>query len=278
MSTRLVFLKLGGSLITVKDSPHTPRPEVLDRLASEIAEAHSADPDLQILLGHGSGSFGHVPANQYDTRRGVKSAEEWRGFVEVWRQAAELNRLVMDAIAKAGLPALAFPPSAAVTTRQGRVTAWDLGPLQSALRNGLIPVIYGDVVFDQALGGTILSTEDLFAHLVPQLKPSWLLFAGLEPGVWREYPANSVLLPEITPASFPQVEMGLKNSAATDVTGGMLGKVRQVLLVVSEVPGLKASIFTGEVPGNVRRSLLGEELGTVIHNHQDESPTHRDGL
>lgn len=266
MSTRLVFLKLGGSLITVKDRPHTSRSEVLARLAEEIAEAQAQDPDLQILLGHGSGSFGHVPASRYDTRRGVKTDEEWRGFVEVWRQAAELNQLVMDAIAKVGRPALAFPPSAAVTTRQGQVTTWNLDPLQGALRNRLIPVVYGDVIFDQTLGGTILSTEDLFAHLVPQLKPTRLLFAGLEPGVWQDFPANAQLLPEITSASFTLVEMGLKGSNATDVTGGMLDKVRQVLSMVSHEPGLRAAIFSGETPGNVRRSLLGEELGTLLHS------------
>ena len=37
----LVFLKLGGSLITDKDRPRTPRPDVLARLA-----ASTADPTL----------------------------------------------------------------------------------------------------------------------------------------------------------------------------------------------------------------------------------------
>ncbi len=213
MNRKLIFIKLGGSLITVKDQPHTPRLDVLDRLAQEIAIARNADPGLQILLGHGSGSYGHVPASQFHTRLGVKTPQEWYGFVEVWRQAAELNHLVMDAMGKAGLPALAFPPSAAVTACEGRVVAWNLEPLQGALMNGLMPVVNGDVVFDQALGGTILSTENLFAHLVSRLHPNRLLFAGMEPGVWRDYPANTHLLPEITPSSFLQVEMGLQGSS-----------------------------------------------------------------
>ena len=73
MKSKLVFLKLGGSLITVKDQPHTPRLDVIERLAQEIAAARSADPGLQILLGHGSGSYGHVPASQFHTRQGVKT-------------------------------------------------------------------------------------------------------------------------------------------------------------------------------------------------------------
>jgi len=266
MSTQLVFLKLGGSLITVKDRPHTPRLELLGRLAQEIAEAQAQDPDLRILIGHGSGSFGHVPADKYHTRQGVKTAEEWRGFVDVWRQAAELNHLVMDAIATAGLPALAFPPSAMVTARQGRLTDWDLVPLRNAILNGLLPVIYGDVVFDQAWGGTILSTEDLFAYLVSRLHPTRLLFAGMEPGVWQDFPTNTLVMPEITPTNFPSLGTGLKGSAATDVTGGMLDKVHQILSMLSQLPALRAAIFSGEIPENVRRSLLGEELGTVLRS------------
>jgi isopentenyl phosphate kinase len=273
MKSKLVFLKLGGSLITVKDQPHTPRQEVIARLMQEIAAARRADPSLQILLGHGSGSYGHFPASQFHTRLGVRTEEEWRGFVEVWRQAVQLNHLVMDAVEKAGLPALAFPPSAAVTACEGKVVVWNLEPLQTALMNGLVPVVNGDVVFDQALGGTILSTENLFAHLVARLHPTRLLLAGMEPGVWRDYPANSQVLPEITPSSFPQVEMGLQGSAATDVTGGMLDKVRQVLAMVSQVPGLRASIFSGDVENNLLRSLAGEELGTVLHGTLDESPS-----
>jgi isopentenyl phosphate kinase len=265
MSSKLVFLKLGGSLITIKSQPHTPRPEVLGRLAAEIAEARSADPDLQIIVGHGSGSYGHIPASRYHTRQGVKTVEEWQGFVEVWRLAAELNHLVMEVMGEAGLPALAFPPSAEVSSCERNVIAWDLEPMLSALRHGLMPVVYGDVVFDQALGGTILSTEDLFAHLVQQLHPSRLLFAGLEPGVWQDFPAKTSVLLEITPASLPQAKGGMRGSASTDVTGGMLDKVQQVMSIISQVPALKATIFSGEIPGYVRRSLLGEELGTVLH-------------
>jgi isopentenyl phosphate kinase len=265
MSARLVFLKLGGSLITEKNLPHTPRMDVLGRLSGEIAEALTKNPDLQIVLGHGSGSFGHVPASKYKTRQGVKSSKEWGGFVEVWREAAELNHMVLQALEKAGLPALAFPPSAMVTARQGKVDSWNLDPLQYALDRGLLPVINGDVVFDRALGGTILSTEDLFTYLAQQFRPVQILLAGIEPGVWADFPDNTRLLLEITPKSFSQISAGLRDSTATDVTGGMADKVRQVISMIEAIPGLRASIFSGEEPGNIRRALLGEALGTEIH-------------
>jgi len=265
MSSRLVFLKLGGSLITIKDQPHTPRLDVVERLVQEIAEARAINRNLQILLGHGSGSFGHVAASKYKTRIGVNSVNEWKGFVEVWRQAAELNHLVLQALEKVNLPAIAFPPSATVFAREGKVVTWNLDTLLAALEQGLLPVIFGDVIFDKVLGGTILSTEDLFTYLARRIRPSQLLFAGLQPGVWADFPDNTSLLHEITPANFPQIEAGLKGSTTTDVTGGMADKVRQLIALVEELPGVRAMIFSGDTPGNLRRSLLGEELGTVIH-------------
>src|SRR5512146_1620840 len=97
-SPELVFLKLGGSLITDKDTPRAPRLDILARLAGEIAEARRQRPRMQIVLGHGSGSFGHVPARKYGTRQGVRTPEEWLGFAEVWKEARALNQIVVDAL------------------------------------------------------------------------------------------------------------------------------------------------------------------------------------
>jgi isopentenyl phosphate kinase len=44
----------------------------------------------------------------------------------------------------------------------------------------------------------------------------------------------------------------------------MADKVRQTMALIEMYPGLTASIFSGEIPGNVRRGLLGESLGTEI--------------
>jgi len=262
LSSNLKFLKLGGSLITEKHQARTARPQVLKRLAGEIAAARQRDPNLRLVLGHGSGSFGHVPARRYGTRQGVHTPEEWQGFVAVWRAAVELNHKVMEALAAAGQPALPFPPSACVLARDGSVSGWELGPLEAALQAGLLPVVFGDAVFDTQRGGTILSTEDLFGHLAPSLRPAQVLLAGLEPGVSADFPACTRLVEAITPHSLDQV--ALHGSAAADVTGGMASKVRQSLALAEQIPGLQVRIFSGEQEGAVERALLGEAVGTVI--------------
>jgi isopentenyl phosphate kinase len=261
----LVFLKLGGSLITDKTRPYTARLEKLDDLAIQIAAALRENADLRLVLGHGSGSFGHQAATQFDTRRGVSGPEAWRGFAEVWYQASALNRLVIDALRRAGLPAVTFPPAASVTAHDGKVFIWDTYPLQSALSNGLLPIIHGDVVFDEVRGGTILSTEDLFVHLARQLNPERILLAGLEAGVWANFPRRTNLIDEITPGNLAQQAPGLGGASGMDVTGGMHTKVTEMLELVEKVPGLEVLIFSGEGHGTIRRVLIGENPGTRLH-------------
>ena len=260
----LIFLKLGGSLITDKTRPHTPRIDVLDRLAGEIAAALKEAPQTSLLLGHGSGSFAHVPAKKYGTRQGVHTKDEWRGFLEVWREAAELDRLIVDSLTKASLPALSFPPSSMILARSGKLETWYTAPIEKALAAGLLPVVYGDVILDQDWGGTIFSTEELFVYLAHRLHPSRLLIAGIEPGVWADFPACTRLIPQITPANFEEISVQLGGSAATDVTGGMASKVQTMLSLVSRIPGLQVHVFSGLEPGNVEKTLLGKHIGTQI--------------
>lgn len=263
---QLIFLKLGGSLITDKLTPRTPRLDVLDRLAGEIQAGLADNPGLRLLLGHGSGSFGHYSGSQYHTREGVSTPEEWLGFAEVWGDAADLNRLVMTALRQAGLPAVAFPPSANILTRNRKIITWELSQIQTALMNDLLPVVFGDVVFDESQGGTILSTEDLFVHLAATFKPDRILLAGQDPGVWQDHPACKRLYEEITPADKEDLVGKVNPSEATDVTGGMGEKVHQMLDLISTSPSLEAVIFSGTEPGNIQRALAGDSPGTKLHN------------
>ncbi len=261
----LLFLKLGGSLITDKTRPYTPRPEKLDFLSKEIATAMKENKDLHLVLGHGSGSFGHIAASSYKTRQGVSGPAAWRGFAEVWYQASSLNRIVVEALLRAGLPAITLSPAASITAHDGNIVKWNPYPVQAAISNGLLPVIHGDVAFDEIRGGTILSTEDLFASLAHKLHPQRILLAGLEAGVWADFPAHEQLLREITPESFTQHASGLGAATGTDVTGGMLSKVTGMLSLIEQIPHLEVSIFSGEQPGNLANALSGQNPGTRLY-------------
>lgn len=274
----LIFLKLGGSLITDKTQPYTPRLDIIEDVALQISTALKERPNLRLVLGHGSGSFGHVAASEYRTREGVvprasplshrerdKTEENyWKGYAEVWYQASALNRFVMKALNKVSVSSIALPPSANVIASDGEVTIWETTAIRMALAAGLVPVIYGDVVFDEVRGGTILSTEDLFGFLARALNPERILLAGLESAVWEDFPARTQKIETITPQSFKDIKAGVGKADGADVTGGMESKVTQMLQLVQQNSELKIQIFSGADPGNILRALSGETLGTWI--------------
>lgn len=260
---RLIFIKLGGSLITDKNRRATPRIAIQQRLAEELRTALAADPGLRVLLGHGSGSFGHWEASRYDTRHGVRSPEQWIGFARVGAAAARLNRIVADTFLKAGVPVLSLQPSACTLAEEGKIVSLDTQAIERALSGGLVPLIFGDVAFDRAWGGTILSTEDLFFHLAQDLRPDRILLLGNAPGVLDD---TQTIIPHITPANYPEYRRFLRGSRYTDVTGGMADKVERMVDLVQRMPNLQIWILTGQESGNLSAALssTGWSTGTRI--------------
>ena len=261
----LVFLKLGGSLITDKTKPYTPLLDMMDDLALQIATTLQAQPNLRLVIGHGAGSFGHIAASEYKTRDGYprpsplahrerdqNEENYWEGFAEVWYQASTLNRYVMKALHKANVRAISLPPSSSVIASEGKVSVWETTPIRMVLSSRMVPVIFGDVVFDEIRGGTILSTEDLFMHLARALSPERILLAGLESAVWQDFPARTKKIEKITPDTFDQIRAGIGKSEGADVTGGMESKVKQMLELIENNHELTIQIFSGTEPRQYR--------------------------
>ncbi len=265
----LTFIKLGGSLITDKTGVEVFRADRMVALAQAIQAARLARPDLRLVIGHGSGSFGHVAAHRHGTADGVRTAEEWQGFAEVARSAARLNQLVTDVLAEAGVPVWSLQPSASAECTDGVLQRMETHPLQIALDHGLVPLVHGDVALDTVRGGTIISTETILIYLTPLLCPVRVLLLGEVAGV-LDVAGN--VIPRITPVSLPVVEKALGGSHGVDVTGGMASKVRDMVALVRAFPGLTVHILSGLDAELVRQTLISPEVraGTLICS--DEQP------
>jgi isopentenyl phosphate kinase len=264
MTNEIILLKLGGSLITDKDMAYTPRLDKLKELADEIKTVLDLAPNWSLILGHGSGSFGHVAAKKHGTRNGVQTKEQWHGFAEVRYQAAELNRFVVKSLIEAGLPAIPFPPSASMISDNRKVIQHNVATIQKALDNHLLPVVQGDVAFDESLGGTILSTEDVFTFLMEKFNCSRILLAGIEAGVWEDFPARTKLVKQIQLSDYEKMRAGIKGSVSTDVTGGMKAKVEEMLSLIQKNENLTVQIFSAEEKGFLTRALNGQNVGTLL--------------
>lgn len=260
----VIFIKFGGSLITDKKRPLTPKTEVIKSLIKQLKIIKSQNPDIKIILGHGSGSFGHSVGKTYQTRSGVRTEEEWLGFSKVWFAARALNTVVMQALQDENLPSITFPPSTLLQTSNKSKNEIFIPTIDAALSANLIPVVHGDVIFDKNLGGTILSTEDVFIILTSYFQPKKILLAGIEPFIWEDFPYNSKPIKLITPESFENIKSKLFGSESTDVTGGMIEKVRIMVNLLNQFPETKISIFSGSAPNCLVDEINNHPTGTII--------------
>jgi len=241
-----ILIKLGGSLITDKTKAKTFRRESVGIIARQVLRLRDLDQGMRIVIGHGSGSFGHFEARKYRTVEGVHTSQQRQGFVQVGAVAAELSLLVQNEFLAAGLPIMRFQPSTTVVARKGQIKSFDSRALSLALDQGLVPLIHGDIALDERIGGTIISTEALFAHLVEPLAVEQIILLGEVDGVFNQH---GEVVPLITPSSFAELRYALSGSHGIDVTGGMLQKVESMIALARACPSLKVIIANGSRDG-----------------------------
>lgn len=251
----LTLVKLGGSLITDKHVEKSFRRDVMLRLADEIAYVLDYSPSTRILLGHGSGSFGHFAAQKANTIRGVRTKEDWLAFANVSMVAAELNYLVCECLQLAGVPVWRFQPSASLMADNGEVVNMSVEGIETALGVGIVPVVFGDVSLDRSLGGTIISTEKLFFYLSSILSVQRILLVGEVDGV---YDLHGHVVPLINQENFSLVSVSIGGSSGVDVTGGMETKVSDMLKLVT-------SDMTIRILSGLKENLLRDTLLETIH-------------
>lgn len=263
----LIFLKLGGSLITRKDKPFTENKAIIRQIAKEVHRARKQKP-FQLLVGNGGGSYPHVPAKKYKTADGIINKHSLKGIAEVQDAAVRLNRIIVRALLDVGENAISIQPSSVALTRNSRIVEFYTRPLEIFLKKNMMPVIYGDVSVDLKQGCSIVSTEELFVFLAKKLKPKKIISAGIVDGVFTADPfkkQGANFIPEITSDNYPQIKKTLAGSAGIDVTGGMLIKVEKYL--EASLLGIKSYIINGTVRSRLKKSLLGKKVrGTIIKN------------
>jgi isopentenyl phosphate kinase len=241
-----VVLKLGGSVVTEKSSPETVDEAALTAAADAVA---AADLDRLVIV-HGAGSFGHHHAD----RVGVTTASGTRdaaGVLDIHGSMKRLNARVVDALCDREVPVVPVHPlSFGARDSDGELTL-PLDAVETQLDEGFVPVLHGDGVAHAGRGVTILSGDEVVARLGADLDADRIGMCSTVPGV---FDADGDVIAEIR--SFEAVADALGGSDATDVTGGMAGKVRTLLDL-----GAPAHVFG---PEGLAAFLRGESPGTRI--------------
>jgi len=261
--TRPVILKIGGSAITDKTQEATPRTEIINRLAEEIKRA---DLDNLIVI-HGGGSFGHPTAQKYGIKDGYKEDPTQKlGFAETHHMMTVLNGLVMDSLIWHEIPAVSIAPSCCFITENGKVKFFDETVLKSMAKMIFTPVMYGDVVLDEKLGFTVLSGDQLVAYLALKYNASKIVIGVDTDGLFDSDPKtnpNAKPYKHLTLAELKQIQPQLGKASGTDITGGMAGKIAELIPAVEQ--GIHVTI-TGATKGlSIYRALTDQSvLGTEI--------------
>lgn len=243
------ILKIGGSILTDKSSDMAARPDEIRRAAEEIA---SRPQDL--VLVHGAGSFGHIPARRF----GLPEKFSPEGLMTTHDCVARLNEMVLQALGEAGVACLPVHPLSCLTLREGRIESFQLGPIKEMLKRGIMPVLHGDVAMDASRGSGIVSGDQLVSYLGKALFAEVVAVGCNVKGVLL----FGQPLPLVRRSDLPAIESSLGGSSGVDVTGGMKGKLLELLDLADS--GISSLIFDAGREGNIRRALLGEKVGTRV--------------
>jgi isopentenyl phosphate kinase len=229
MSER-VLLKLGGSVITDKGSGGVIREDVISDLSDSIA----ARKGTSFVIVHGAGSCGHPEADRYRIAAGVGN-DNREGIWITHRAVSRLNDRVVQSLRDHGVEAVGIQSLSSCIADNGRLVSCENRPLEKMLGLGMVPVLHGDVVMDMSRGACIVSGDQLVRVLSLSLHIDRIGLATDVNGVF----GDGSVIPEITPGMADTLTF--TDPKHTDVTGGMKGKVQELLLLAGA--GVPSDIF-----------------------------------
>ena len=268
---RVIFLKLGGSLITDKDHPKTSNRAAIARALGELRKCMSRT-SATFVLTHGSGSFGHATAiaEQFG-QKAPPSVARMLSAARIHESVSELHRQVIQEGLRIDLPLWSLMPSQFLQSGEE-------GPRASGIRSlilslcarGAIPTLCGDVMVHEQYGAAICSTEPLIEVLWRDVfQPAGFrghaVWAGTTDGLLDE---AGHTVPLIASAEAQRLA---GPSGSPDVTGGMALRVATTLALARN--GCESWLVNGTRPGAIASALLLPDA-LIPHATRVRSPDH----
>mmetsp|Transcript_10873 Transcript_10873/g.17708 ORF Transcript_10873/g.17708 Transcript_10873/m.17708 type:complete len:376 (-) Transcript_10873:148-1275(-) len=190
-----LIVKYGGSAITNKSKFETLNEKSLNDTADQVKRLYKEKVWSNIVLVHGAGSFGHFHAAKYGLKKGDRSVgiedaatggggtgTAWQYGLALTRQSVlKLNKLVVDAHIKLGLPTVSLSPFPTTMTRSCSSSRRRYPTTRPVVQNGildsvftvldmnLVPVIHGDVVLDTDQRCSIFGGDHIITSLCQHL-------------------------------------------------------------------------------------------------------------
>ncbi len=220
----IIVIKLGGSLLTDKNTPFSLREEILENSVNEIIHSKKI-----IVLIHGGGSFGHPLAKKYQISQGFNDSidDQLIGLSKTHEAMNQLNSKIINKFIEKSYPAISIQPSSVFIQDFGHIFIKNIEPIEQLIKLGIIPVLYGDILLSRDSSFTILSGDQIILKLcekIQHFKISKVIFAIEEDGIFIEENGNNILASKLSSNDLDKLKLA-RFDQKIDVTGGMKGKI-----------------------------------------------------
>ncbi|HUT05493.1 MAG TPA: isopentenyl phosphate kinase [Nitrosopumilaceae archaeon] len=249
----MILIKLGGSIITNKEKPLSPRKKTIDNLAKSLKKI-----DEPMVIVHGGGSYGHYWSVKYDMHTKPKKYDK-RGVSIIKNSMIELNKIILDLFLKNRLNPYSLPPTDFM--EGNKPISKKVLEIGKIARSGLTPITFGDALWYGQNKTYILSGDKIMTHLSKILKPRLNIFALNEDGLYYDLKSKKLIYE-------------LKNEKPTilenkmDVTGGMSRKVEEATKISKN--GMNVFFVNGNNPERIVKAVKNNKFeGTLFRGKRN---------
>ncbi len=224
----MLLIKLGGSLITNKEKPLSPRRKTIENVIRSLKKIHEP-----MVVVHGGGSFGHYWSVKFDIH--TKPAKyDMKGISTIKNSMVELNKIILQSFFNNKLNPYSLPPTDFVSGNKPILKK--IKEIKKIAQSNLIPITYGDALWYGEKKSYILSGDVIMTMIAKVLRPRLSIFVLNVDGLYSNIKKKKLIYEikdEQPPFSKP----------TTDVTGGMKRKVQEASKISKN--GLKVFFVNG---------------------------------
>ena len=220
----ILILKIGGSVITHKETSKQENNEVIEHIQNQLSEI-----DQKYILVHGGGSYGHPIADRYQIHKGLnkKIPNQLIGLTETHNAMLELNSLIISGLLKRDIPAFPLHASSLCSQKEDKIDfLLAIKNIENVLNNGFVPVLYGDVIFHHPNSFSILSGDRIISEICTNIHSytvSKVIYAMDQDGII----IDDELVEEISCSKLDDLPIH-DDPKMVDVTGGLKGKLTEI--------------------------------------------------
>jgi isopentenyl phosphate kinase len=244
----MILIKLGGSIITNKQKPLSPRRKTINSILKEIGKIKEP-----VIIVHGGGSYGHYWSVKYDMHtRPAKTSP--KGVAIVKNSMVELNKIILDSAVKNKINSYCLPPTDFMNGNKAIKSK--ILTINDIAKSGLTPITFGDALWFGQKKSYILSGDVIMTTIAKILKPRLSLFVLDVDGVYSDLKTNKLI------RNFKKEKPEIRNNKI-DVTGGMTRKITEANKMAKV--GLKVFFVNGNKPKRISDAISGKKFeGTLF--------------